>query len=80
MAKYSKKAQEFIEKKMRLMKEEKKPQAQKVAIAMSYARKEGLKVPKLKKKSEGPDVHCSDHEYLANQSRRGKYTLKKWKP
>lgn len=43
---YSPEAEEFIGKKMHKMKGESRPQAQKVAIAMSYARKEGLKVPK----------------------------------
>lgn len=49
MAKYSKKAQKAIGAKMSKMKGEDKPQAQKVAIAMSEARKKGLKVPKKKK-------------------------------
>lgn len=35
---------------MSKMKGEKKPQAQKVAIAISEARRKGLKVPKAKKK------------------------------
>jgi hypothetical protein len=50
MAKYSKKAQKTISKKMRTMKGEKRPQKQKVAIALSEARQKGLKVPKRKKK------------------------------
>lgn len=48
--KYSKKAEKAISAKMHKMKGEKKPQKQKVAIAMSEARKKGLKVPKAKKK------------------------------
>lgn len=50
MAKMSKKAQEAVAKKMKKMKGEDKPQAQKVAIAMSEAREKGLKVPAKKKK------------------------------
>jgi hypothetical protein len=46
--KYSKKAQKAISKKMEKMKGEKKPQKQKVAIALSTARRKGLKVPKKK--------------------------------
>jgi hypothetical protein len=46
--KYSKGAKEFISNKMHKMKDEDRPQAQKVAIAMSYARKKGLKVPPKK--------------------------------
>lgn len=46
MAKYSKEAENFISEKMHKMKDEPRPQNQKVAIAMSYARKEGFKVPK----------------------------------
>jgi hypothetical protein len=48
MAKYSKKAEKAISAKMHKMKGEKKPQKQKVAIALSEARKKGLKVPKKK--------------------------------
>lgn len=48
--KYSKKAQKVISAKMSKMKGEKKPQAQKVAVAISEARRKGLKVPKAKKK------------------------------
>lgn len=48
--KYSPKAQKAISAKMEKMKGEDKPQKQKVAIAMSEARKKGLKVPKAKKK------------------------------
>lgn len=48
MAGYSKKAEKTIGAKMHKMKGEKKPQKQKVAIAMSEARKKGLKVPKKK--------------------------------
>ncbi len=44
-AKYSKKAQETIGKKMSAMKGEKKPQAQKVAIAINAAKQKGLKTP-----------------------------------
>ena len=46
--KYSKKAQKAISAKMHKMKGEDRPQKQKVAIAMSEARKKGLKVPKKK--------------------------------
>lgn len=46
--KYSKRAEKFISAKMHKMKGEKKPQKQKVAIALSEARKKGLKVPKKK--------------------------------
>lgn len=46
---YSAKVKAAISKKMKEMKGEKKPQAQKVAIAMSIARQKGLKVPKIKK-------------------------------
>lgn len=82
MAKYSKKAQEFISKKMETMKEEDIPHKQKVAIALSYARKKGYKIPVVKDKSKkgSPDIHCSDHEHLANPTRRGKYQSKTWKP
>jgi hypothetical protein len=45
---YSEKAKEFISNKMEKMADEDKPQAQKVAIAMSMARKKGMKVPKEK--------------------------------
>ena len=47
--KYSKKAEKAISAKMEKMKGEDRPQAQKVAIAMSDARKKGLKVPTKKK-------------------------------
>ncbi len=47
-SKYSKKAEKVIGNKMHKMKGEKKPQKQKVAIALSEARKKGLKVPKKK--------------------------------
>lgn len=50
--KYSKKAQEVVSKKMEKMKGEDKPQAQKVAIALSEAREKGLKVPAKKKKAK----------------------------
>ena len=46
--KYSKEAQEAIGSKMHKMKGEDKPQAQKVAIALSEARRKGLKVPPAK--------------------------------
>lgn len=49
MSKYSKKAGEYISKKMSAMKKEEMPQKQKVAIAMSMAREKGLKVPKPRK-------------------------------
>jgi hypothetical protein len=50
--KYSEKAKEFISNKISKMADEDKPQDQKVAIAMSMARKKGLKVPKEKKMNE----------------------------
>lgn len=77
--KYSKKAQEYISKKMHKMNGEDKPQDQKVAIAMSYAREKGLKVPK---KKSGPDVHCADHNSMSNKYRRGANKAagsKRWK-
>lgn len=52
-SKYSKGAKDFIGGKMRKMKDEDRPQAQKVAISMSMARKKGLKVPKKKPKLRG---------------------------
>lgn len=74
MAKYSKAAQKAISAKMHKMKGEDRPQAQKVAIAMSEAREKGLKVPK-KKSNDGkagrPDIHCADHSYMACSDRRG---------
>lgn len=45
MAKYSKDVSDVIEKKMHKMDDEDMPQDQKLAIAFSYAKKEGLKVP-----------------------------------
>lgn len=48
MAKYSKKAQKTIANKMHKMKGEARPQKQKVAIALSEARRKGQKVPKRK--------------------------------
>ena len=49
--KYSKNAQKAIGKKLSKMKDEDRPQAQKVAIAISEAREKGFKVPeKLKKR------------------------------
>lgn len=48
--KYSEKAQESISAKLRKMKDEDRPEAQKVAIAISEARKKGLKVPPPPKK------------------------------
>lgn len=50
--KYSAKAQKAISAKMSKMKGEDKPQAQKVAISISEARKKGLKVPKPKAKKK----------------------------
>lgn len=44
-SKYSKKAEKAIGDKMHKMKGEDKPQKQKVAIAISEARRKGLKVP-----------------------------------
>lgn len=52
MAKMSKKAQKAVSAKMHKMKGEDRPQKQKVAIAMSEARKKGLKVPKAKAKKK----------------------------
>lgn len=49
-SKYSKKAEKAISAKMSKMKSEDKPQKQKVAIALSEARRKGLKVPKKKSK------------------------------
>lgn len=49
MAKYSKKAQKSIKKKMEKMEGENRTQIQKEAIAISEARKKGLKVPAKKK-------------------------------
>lgn len=46
MAGYSKAAQKSISSKMKKMKDEDKPHAQKVAIAISEAREKGYKVPK----------------------------------
>jgi len=48
MAKYSKAAQEIISKKLKTMKDEDRPSEQKLAIALSEARRKGLKVPKRK--------------------------------
>jgi len=50
MAKYSAKARRSISSKMHAMKGEKKPRAQKIAIALSTARAKGLKVPKQRHK------------------------------
>ena len=50
--KYSKKAQKIISKKMEKMKDEDRPQAQKVAISLSEAREKGAKVPPKKKKKK----------------------------
>jgi hypothetical protein len=50
--KYSKKAEKVISAKMEKMKDEDKPQKQKVAIALSEAREKGLKVPAKKKTSK----------------------------
>jgi hypothetical protein len=49
-SKYSPKAKRVIGGKMHAMKGEKRPRAQKIAIAMSTARARGLKVPKPPKK------------------------------
>lgn len=46
MAKKKTKGAKLIARKMRAMKGEKKPRAQKIAIAMSYARKHGARIPK----------------------------------
>lgn len=71
MSKYSKKAQKFIGHKMHKMKGEDKPQAQKVAIAMSMARQEGMKVPK---KKSNPDHNPVDkHEMLEMKEHKRKY-------
>lgn len=51
-SKYSEKAKEFISNKMSKMADEDKPQDQKIAIALSKARKKGLKVPDEKKTNE----------------------------
>lgn len=51
MAQYSKAASSYIAAKLKKMKGEKRPKKQKVAIAMSYARKKGLKVPKKRRAS-----------------------------
>ena len=45
MSKYSKAAEEAISEKMEKMKDEDKPQKQKVAIAISVVRGHGFKVP-----------------------------------
>lgn len=45
MAAYSKPAQNFISNKFSLMKNENRPQAQKVAIALNEARKNGYEIP-----------------------------------
>lgn len=52
MAKYSKEAQATIGAKMHKMKGEDRPQAQKVAIAMSEVREKGLKVPARRKRGK----------------------------
>lgn len=49
-SKYSKEAEAAIGAKMHKMAGEDRPQAQKVAIAMSEARRKGLKVPAVRKK------------------------------
>ena len=80
MSKYSKKAEKYISHKMHKMKGEDKPHAQKVAIALSMAREKGLKVPS--KKGGRPDIHCSDHSALSNNTRRGsnlKHATRKYK-
>lgn len=48
MSKYSKAAKKAIANKMGKMKDEDRPQDQKIAIAISEARKKGFKVPKEK--------------------------------
>lgn len=45
---FSKLAERFIGEKMHKMKDEDRPQKQKVAIALSYAKKEGFQIPKKK--------------------------------
>lgn len=70
MAKESKKAQKVVAAKMHKMKGEDKPQAQKVAIALSDAREKGLKVPAEKKKGYHGHEGTS-HEHLSNQNLRG---------
>jgi hypothetical protein len=47
-SKYSAAAKKAISSKMNKMKDESKPQKQKIAIALSEAREKGLKVPKKK--------------------------------
>jgi len=78
----SKKAQKYMGNKIEhLMEKENMPQDQAVAVAYQYARKKGYKVSK-KEKGGKPDVHCSDHEKYAEQTRRGnnlKVATKKWK-
>ena len=46
MSNYSKEAEKAIGEKMHKMADEDRPQAQKIAIAISEARSKGLKVPK----------------------------------
>jgi hypothetical protein len=50
MPKYSKEAQRVISDKLRKMKDEDRPQDQKVAIAISEAREKGYKVPPKKER------------------------------
>lgn len=52
MVKYSKKAQDFIGKKMHKMKDEDRPKSQKIAIALSEARREGYEIPKKERFSK----------------------------
>lgn len=52
MAKFSKIAEKVIAEKMHKMKDENRPEAQKIAIALSEARAKGLKVPPAPKKKK----------------------------
>jgi len=65
---YSEKAKEFISNKMSKMADEKMPQNQKVAIAMSMARKKGLKVPAEKEsKNESKEKEHNPKAALRNR-------------
>ena len=65
---YSDKAREFISKKLSKTAKEDKPQDQKVAIAMSMARKKGLKVPEEKKsKNESEEKEHNPKAALRNR-------------
>lgn len=59
---YSEAGREFVAKKMRKMADEDKPQDQKAAIALSMARKKGLKVPAEKNESTNPTANLSKSE------------------